>query len=211
MAGQLALLFARQLQIPVVLTDIDQGRVDKGVKYVHAEVDKLLAKQRLTPGDAAHITALVTGSVSKEAFADADLVIEAVFEELAVKKQVFAEVEAVVRPDCILATNTSSLSVTEMAADLAHPERVVGVHFFNPVAAMPLLEIVQASETSDEVLATAFVLGKALNKTTVLVRDALPLSSTECCYGSWAKSPPPSTKAPPLRLLTTHSSRWACP
>jgi 3-hydroxyacyl-CoA dehydrogenase/enoyl-CoA hydratase/carnithine racemase len=172
MASQLALLFARQLKVPVVLTDIDQARVDKGVGYVHAEVDKLLAKQRISPDAANRTKALVTGSVSKEAFSDADCVIEAVFEELAVKKQVFAEVEAVVSEDCILATNTSSLSVTEMAADLLHPERVVGFHFFNPVAVMPLLEIVRAPKTSDEVLSTAFVLGKALKKTTVLVQDA---------------------------------------
>jgi 3-hydroxyacyl-CoA dehydrogenase/enoyl-CoA hydratase/carnithine racemase len=172
MAAQLALLFARQLQVPVVLTDIDQARVDKGVGYVHAEVDKLLARKRIS-GDAANRTKeLVTGSVPKEAFADADFVIEAVFEELSVKKQVFAEVEAVVRPDCILATNTSSLSVTEMAAGLLHPERVVGFHFFNPVAVMPLLEIVQAPKTGEEVLATAFVLGKTLGKTTVLVQDS---------------------------------------
>lgn len=172
MAGQLALLFARQLQVPVVLTDINQARVDKGVGHVHAEVDKLLARKRISADAANRTKALVTGSVSKEAFADADFVIEAVFEELAIKKQVFAEVEAVVRPDCILATNTSSLSVTEMAAGLLHPERVVGFHFFNPVAAMPLLEIVQAPKTNEKVLATAFVLGKALGKTTVLVQDS---------------------------------------
>ncbi|MGW6173307.1 3-hydroxyacyl-CoA dehydrogenase NAD-binding domain-containing protein [Arthrobacter sp. NPDC055138] len=172
MASQLALLFARQLKVPVVMTDIDQARVDKGVGYVHAEVDKLLAKKRISADAANRTKALVTGSVSKEAFADADFVIEAVFEELSVKKQVFAEVEAVVSEDCILATNTSSLSVTEMAADLLHPERVVGFHFFNPVAVMPLLEIVRAPKTSDEVLSTAFVLGKALKKTTVLVQDA---------------------------------------
>ena len=94
------------------------------------------------------------------------------FENLAVKKQVFAEVEAVVSDTCILATNTSSLSVTEMAADLAHPERVVGFHFFNPVAVMPLLEIVRAERTDDAALATAFVVGKALKKTCVLVKDA---------------------------------------
>ncbi|MCQ9165478.1 3-hydroxyacyl-CoA dehydrogenase NAD-binding domain-containing protein [Arthrobacter sp. STN4] len=172
MAGQLALLFARQLQVPVVMTDIDQARADKGVGYVHAEVDKLLIRKRISIDAANRTKALVTGSVSKEAFADADFVIEAVFEELSIKKQVFAEVEAVVRPECIIATNTSSLSVTEMAAGLRHPERVVGFHFFNPVAAMPLLEIVQAPRTSDEVLATAFGLGKALGKTTVLVQDS---------------------------------------
>ncbi|HJV98056.1 MAG TPA: 3-hydroxyacyl-CoA dehydrogenase NAD-binding domain-containing protein [Arthrobacter sp.] len=172
MASQLALLFARQLRVPVVMTDIDQARVDKGVGYVHAEVDKLLGKKRISPDAANRTKALVSGSVSKEAFADADFVIEAVFEELNVKKQVFAEVEAIVPPDCILATNTSSLSVTAMAAGLAHPERLVGFHFFNPVAVMPLLEIVRAPRTEDAVLATAFELAKGLKKTAVLVKDA---------------------------------------
>ncbi|MBT2587891.1 3-hydroxyacyl-CoA dehydrogenase NAD-binding domain-containing protein [Arthrobacter sp. ISL-95] len=172
MASQLALLFARQLKVPVVMTDIDQARVDKGVAYVHAEVDKMLAKKRIKPDAANRTRALVTGSVSKEAFADADFVIEAVFEELHIKKQVFAEVEAIVSPECILATNTSSLSVTAMAEDLKHPERLVGFHFFNPVAVMPLLEIVRAPKTDDAVLATAFEVAKGLKKTAVLVKDA---------------------------------------
>ena len=172
MASQLALLFARQLTVPVVMTDIDQDRVDRGVAYVHGEVEKLHAKGRLSRDAANRTKALVAGSVSKAEFADADFVIEAVFEELAVKKQVLAEVEAVVKPECILATNTSSLSVTAMAQGLAHPERVVGFHFFNPVALMPLLEIVRAPDTEDAVLATAFALAKALKKTAVLVRDA---------------------------------------
>ncbi len=172
MASQLALLFARQLHVPVVLTDIDQARVDKGVAYVHAEIDKLLGRKRLSQDAANRTKALVTGSVSKDVFADADFVIEAVFEEMSVKKQVFAEVEAVVSPECILATNTSSLSVAEMAADLEHPERVVGFHFFNPVAAMPLLEVVRAPRTDDAVLATAFVVAKGLKKNAVLVQDA---------------------------------------
>lgn len=172
MASQLSLVFARQLKVPVVMTDIDQARVDKGVGYVHAEVDKLLAKKRISADAANRTKALVTGSVSKEAFADADFVIEAVFEELQVKKDVFAELEAIVSEDCILATNTSSLSVTEMAKDLKHPERLVGFHFFNPVAVMPLLEIVRAPKTSDAVLATAFETAKALRKNAVLVKDA---------------------------------------
>ncbi|MEI2276125.1 3-hydroxyacyl-CoA dehydrogenase NAD-binding domain-containing protein [Paenarthrobacter ilicis] len=172
MASQLALLFARQLKVPVVMTDIDQARVDKGVAYVHAEVDKMLAKKKIKADAANRTKALVSGSVSKEVFADADFVIEAVFEELHIKKQVFAEVEAIVSPDCILATNTSSLSVTAMAEDLEHPERLVGFHFFNPVAVMPLLEIVRAPKTDDAVLATAFELAKGLKKTAVLVKDA---------------------------------------
>jgi 3-hydroxyacyl-CoA dehydrogenase/enoyl-CoA hydratase/carnithine racemase len=172
MASQLGLLFAQRLEVPVVLTDIDQERVDRGVGYVHAEVDKLLAKGRVDPDRANRLKALVTGSLTKDAFADADFVIEAVFEEMKVKQQVFKEVEAVVGPTCVLATNTSSLSITEMASKLDHPERVVGFHFFNPVAVLPLLEIVRAERTDDATLATAFAVGKQLRKSCVLVKDA---------------------------------------
>ncbi|MFI7633446.1 3-hydroxyacyl-CoA dehydrogenase NAD-binding domain-containing protein [Nonomuraea sp. NPDC049400] len=172
MASQMALLFARRLEVPVVLTDLDQARLDKGVGYVHAEVDKLLGKGRVSADQANRLKALVTGSLTKDAFADADFVIEAVFEDLAVKKQVFAEVEAVVSAECVLATNTSSLSLTEMGADLEHPERLVGFHFFNPVAVMPLLEIIRGAATDDATLATAFAVGKTLKKSSVLVKDA---------------------------------------
>ncbi|MEV5713614.1 3-hydroxyacyl-CoA dehydrogenase NAD-binding domain-containing protein [Amycolatopsis mediterranei] len=172
MASQLALLFVRRLKVPVVLTDVDQERVDKGVGYVHAEIDKLLGKKRLSPDGANRLKALVTGSLDKAAFADADFVIEAVFEELGVKQQVFAELEQHVKPEAILATNTSSLSITAMASKLQHPERVVGFHFFNPVAVLPLLEIVRGERTDDASLATAFSVGKQLKKSSVLVKDA---------------------------------------
>ncbi|WP_160050199.1 3-hydroxyacyl-CoA dehydrogenase NAD-binding domain-containing protein [Nocardiopsis sp. FR4] len=172
MAGQLALLFARRLDVPVVLTDLDQERLDRGVDYVHGEVDKLLGKGRIDNDKANRLKALVTGSLTKDAFSDADFVIEAVFEKMEVKKQVFAEVEAVVSPEAILATNTSSLSVTEMASELRHPERVVGFHFFNPVAVLPLLEIVRGEKTDEAALATAFATAKKLKKTAVLCKDA---------------------------------------
>ncbi|MET9806106.1 3-hydroxyacyl-CoA dehydrogenase NAD-binding domain-containing protein [Streptomyces halstedii] len=173
MASQLALLFLRRLEVPVVLTDIDQERVDKGVGYVHAEIDKLLGKGRINQDKANRLKALVTGVLDKaEGFSDADFVIEAVFEEIGVKQQVFAEVEAVAPAHAILATNTSSLSVTEMASKLKHPERVVGFHFFNPVAVLPLLEIVRGERTDDASLATAFGVARKLKKTAVLVKDA---------------------------------------
>ncbi|MDT0421184.1 3-hydroxyacyl-CoA dehydrogenase NAD-binding domain-containing protein [Streptomyces evansiae] len=173
MASQLALLFVRRLEVPVVLTDIDQARVDKGVGYVHAEIDKLLTKGRVNQDKANRLKGLVSGVLDKaEGFADADFVIEAVFEEIGVKQQVFAEVEAVVPEGAILATNTSSLSVSEMASKLKHPERVVGFHFFNPVAVLPLLEIVRGEATDDASLATAFAVAKKLKKSAVLVKDA---------------------------------------
>jgi 3-hydroxyacyl-CoA dehydrogenase/enoyl-CoA hydratase/carnithine racemase len=172
MASQLALLFARRLEVPVVITDLDQDRVDKGLAHVHGEVDKLAGKGRISPDRANRLQALVSGSTDKAGFADADLVIEAVFEQLDVKRQVFAELEEVVSHECVLATNTSSLSVTDMAADLKNPERVVGFHFFNPVAVMPLVEVGRAERTDDPTLATVFEVGRKLKKSCVLVKDA---------------------------------------
>lgn len=172
MASQLALLFAQRLEVPIVMTDLDQDRVDKGVGYVHREIDTLLDRHRIKPDRANRLKALVRGTTQKGEFADADFVIEAVFEDISVKKQVFAEVEAVVDPDCVLATNTSSLSITEMAADLKNPERVVGFHFFNPVAVMPLLEIIRGERTDEATLATAFATSASLKKTSILVKDS---------------------------------------
>ena len=172
MAAQIALLFARRLEVPVVLTDLDQARLGAGVGHVHGEIAKLLDQGRISADTAARLTGLVTASLSKDAFADADFVIEAVFEDMAVKQKVFAEVEAVVRPDCVLATNTSSLSVTEMASGLEHPSRVAGFHFFNPVAVMPLVEVIRAAQTDDATLATALAVGRTLKKTCVLVKDS---------------------------------------
>lgn len=172
MASQLAMLFIRSLKVPVVMTDLDQERVDKGIAYVHSEIDSSLAKGKITQDKANQLKGLITGSTSKEGFADADFVIEAVFEEMGVKKKVWAEVEQIVTPECVLASNTSSLSITEMASELQHPERVVGFHFFNPVAVMPLLEIIPGERTDDAALATAFATGKGLKKTCILVKDS---------------------------------------
>ena len=181
MASQLALLFARRLEVPVVLTDVDQERLDKGVAYVHHELDQQLAKGRINPDKANRLKALVSGSLTKDAFADADFVIEAVFEEIKVKKQVFAELEEFVSPEAILATNTSSLSVTEMAADLKFPERVVGFHFFNPVAVMPLLEDRQGRADRRRRAGHRVRGRQAARKTTVLVKDAPRRSSPTGC------------------------------
>lgn len=172
MASQFALLFVRRLQIPVVITDLDQARVDKGLAYIHDEVGKLEQKGRIDADEANRLRALVSGTTDKADFADCDWVIEAVFEDVAVKQQVFAEVEPFLSERAILATNTSSLSVEEIGAKLAHPERVVGFHFFNPVAVMPLLEIVKAPATDDETLATAFAVAAKLKKSAVLTADA---------------------------------------
>jgi 3-hydroxyacyl-CoA dehydrogenase/enoyl-CoA hydratase/carnithine racemase len=172
MARQLALLALRRLEVPVVLRDLTLEQVDEAVAWVADELDELVRKGRMGDGKARFLGSLVSGGTAWDVFAGCDLVLEAVFEEMDVKKEVFAELERVVSPEAILATNTSSLSVTEMGADLEHPERVVGMHFFNPVAVLPLVELVRTPQTDDVTLATAWdVVGK-LRKRGVLVRDA---------------------------------------
>ena len=171
MASQFALLFARKLRVPVLITDLDQSRVDKGLAYIRGEIDKMQEKGRLSPDDANQVKALVSGTTDKSLYADCDWVIEAVFEELGVKQQVFAEIEPIISPEAILATNTSSLSVEEIGANLAHPERLVGFHFFNPVAVMPLIEVVRVPATDDPTLATAMAVAKKLGKSAVITAD----------------------------------------
>jgi 3-hydroxyacyl-CoA dehydrogenase/enoyl-CoA hydratase/carnithine racemase len=172
MARQLALLMLRRLEIPVVLRDLTQEQVDEAIAWISDELADLVRRGRLGEGKARFLESLVSGGTDWDVFAGCDLVLEAVFEEMAVKKEVFAELERVVLPECVLATNTSSLSVTEMSSELGHPERVVGMHFFNPVAVLPLVELVRTPHTDNESLATVWAVTKKLRKTGVLVRDA---------------------------------------
>ena len=172
MASQFALLFLRRLQVPVVITDVSQERIDKGIQYIKDELQKLVDKGRLSTDDRNRFIGNLSGSLDYAAFADCDWVIEAVFEELKIKQEVFAKLEAIVSPECILATNTSSLSVDAMAANLKHPQRLVGFHFFNPVAVMPLVEVVRANKSSDEAVATAMDVAKNLKKTAVITSDS---------------------------------------
>lgn len=172
MASQFALLFLRRLEVPVVITDVSQERIDKGLSYITEELDKLVEKGRLSKDDRNRYVGNLSGSLDYAAFSDCDWVIEAVFEELAIKQQVFAELEKHVREDCILATNTSSLSVEAIGSKLEHPNRVVGFHFFNPVAVMPLVEVVRAPNSSEESVATAMEVAKKLKKTAIITSDS---------------------------------------
>ena len=172
MASQLALLLLRSLKCPVVMTDIDQARADKGVAWVKAELTKLVEKKRMSAESAARLALLISGSADQSVFAGCDFVIEAIFEELTLKQELFKKLEKIVGPECVLATNTSSLSVQAMSEGLEHPERVVGFHFFNPVAVMPLLEIARTTHTDDATTATAVSIGKELKKTMIICKDA---------------------------------------
>ena len=172
MASQLALLLLRNLKCPIVMTDIDQERADKGVAQVKNELAKLVEKKRMNPESAARLSLLISGSSDQNTFAGCDFIIEAIFEELSLKQELFKKLETIVSPECVLATNTSSLSVERMSEGLKNPERVVGFHFFNPVAVMPLLEVARTSKTDDATTATAISVGKELKKTMIICKDA---------------------------------------
>ena len=172
MASQLALLLLRNLKCPIVMTDIDQERADKGVAWVKNELAKLVEKKRMSAESAARLSLLISGSSDQNTFAGCDFIIEAIFEELSLKQELFKKLETIVSPECVLATNTSSLSVERMSEGLKNPERVVGFHFFNPVAVMPLLEVARTSKTDDATTATAISVGKELKKTMIICKDA---------------------------------------
>lgn len=171
MASQLALLFARQLGIPVLITDLSQAKVDGALSGIAGHLDKMVLRGQLTQAAARELGSLVRGTVDKREFRDCDVVIEAVFEELSVKRAVFAEIEPLLRADALLLTNTSSLSVAAIGRGLAHPERLVGLHFFNPVAVLPLVEIISTADNDDVSVASACSLAGLLGKTAVLVTD----------------------------------------
>ena len=172
MASQLALLLLRNLKCPIVMTDIDQERADKGVAWVKNELAKLVEKKRMSEESANRLSLLVSGSADQNSFAGCDFIIEAIFEELSLKQELFKKLESIVSPECVLATNTSSLSVERMSEGLKNPERVIGFHFFNPVAVMPLLEVARTSKTDDATTATAVSVGKELKKTMIICKDA---------------------------------------
>ncbi len=172
MASQLASLFILRMEVPVVMKDVSEEAAAGGRAHVLKEIGKRAARGRVSEGRARYLEGLVEGTVRYEDFQGCDLVIEAVFEDQEVKRQVFREAEAFLAEDTILATNTSSLSVSRMSEVLRHPERLVGLHFFNPVAVMPLIEIVKGKRTHQAAIATAFDLCGRLGKTGILVKDS---------------------------------------
>ncbi|MDQ4079158.1 MAG: 3-hydroxyacyl-CoA dehydrogenase family protein, partial [Gemmatimonadota bacterium] len=156
----------------VRLTDADDATLRHGVRRIHEAFDKAIERGKATRETReAALRLLSTAGSLAEAASGVDLVIEAVPERLDLKQRIFAELEGIVGRDAVLGSNTSSLSVTRIAERLAHPERVVGLHFFNPVPVMKLLEIVRGERTSGAVVASARTLAHALGKTPIVVRD----------------------------------------
>lgn len=172
MASQLGFLFLRRLEVPLVMKDISQDVLDKCKAYIDGEFDRLVGKGRLPEPKANFLKSIVTYTLEDKDFEGCDFIIEAVFENLGLKKKILAAAEEYLSDTAVMATNTSSLSITEMASDLKHPERVIGFHFFNPVAILPLLEIIRGEKTNDVTCATAGAVAKKIKKTIVVMKDA---------------------------------------
>ncbi len=157
------------------MVDVDDARLADGLKRASDVVMSRIKIGRATPQDLANMLALLNTSTSTKIFADCDVVIEAVTENEAVKKEVYQGLAGVIRDDAILASNTSTISITRMAESAPHPERFVGMHFFNPVDRMELVEVIRGEKTSDETVATIVALAKQIRKTPIVVKDCAGL------------------------------------
>ena len=156
----------------VVMRARRESSVEKGLATVNKNLDKMVAKEKITAEEKEAIMGRITGSTDINIIADADLVIEAATEDMEAKKALFAELNGICKPETIIATNTSSLSITEIAAASGRPDKVIGMHFFNPVPAMKLVEIIKGLATSEETKAAIVELSVALGKTPVEVEEA---------------------------------------
>ncbi|MFI6700748.1 3-hydroxyacyl-CoA dehydrogenase family protein [Streptomyces sp. NPDC050509] len=163
----------------VVLRDVTDAALARGVDGIRASYGKFVAKGRLEEADADAALARITTTTDLDAVADADIVVEAVFEQLDVKHEIFRTLDKLVREDAVLASNTSAIPITKIAAVTGRPERVVGTHFFSPVPMMRLCELVRGYKTSDETLATAREFAESVGKTCVVVnRDVAGFVTT---------------------------------
>ncbi len=165
MGGGIAMNFANA-GIPVTIVERDQDALDRGLAVVKKNYER---SRTSTPESVAARMALITGSTDKADFADCDIVIEAVFEDMDLKKSIFTELDAICKPGAVLASNTSALDINEIASVTSRPESVIGLHFFSPANVMKLLEVVRGDATSDEVIATSMALAKTIGKIGALV------------------------------------------
>jgi len=171
MGGGIAQLMAHN-NLPARMKDINLAAVAKGTEAAAKVFNESVKKRRLTPKEMMNKMALITGTTDYSGFKNVDLVIEAIVENLDIKKKVFAEIDSILQPQTILASNTSSLSITEMAKVTKRPNKVVGLHFFNPVHRMPLVEVIRGETTSDATVASLVAFSKKIGKTPVVCKDA---------------------------------------
>lgn len=178
MGGGIAAVTATRARVPSVIKEVDDEGVRRGLGYVRKVLDGRVQRRRMTESDADEIMGQVTGSTKWEGFADADLVIEAVFEDLDLKRSILRDVEEITDHSAIFASNTSSLPITDIAAQAARPENVIGMHYFSPVEKMPLLEVIVTEATAPAVTATCVAFGKQQGKTVIVVNDGAGFYTT---------------------------------
>ncbi|HEX6585499.1 MAG TPA: 3-hydroxybutyryl-CoA dehydrogenase [Solirubrobacterales bacterium] len=155
----------------VVVREIDQAPLDKGMAKISKQLSRAVEKGKIDQSEADAVLGRITPTLDYGDLAESDLVIEAITEDLEMKLEMWAEVDKLVKDDAFLATNTSSLSVAMQAEATSRPERMIGLHFFNPPQVMPLLEVVRAERSGDEAVALGFEVGETLGKTTVAAKD----------------------------------------
>ena len=165
---------AAQSGYDVVLCDMDMGFIDKAVAGVEKTLAKNVEKGKMDEATKAAIMGRITKTTDRKAFADVDYMIEVVVEDLAIKNAVLAELDGILKPDVILATNTSSISISKLAGATKRGDKFVGMHFFNPVPVMRLCEIIRGYSTSDETVKVASELAQSMGKTTVEVKKDTP-------------------------------------
>jgi len=170
--GQGIAQVAIQGGLRTLLFDALEGAVDAATEKVRGRLDRLVEKGRLDQGDAASAAERLTPVRTTEAFAECDVVIEAIIEDIDAKQALFREIEAVVRPDCIIASNTSSIPIASIASVCKRRDRIAGLHFFNPVPLMKLVEVIRAIETSSSTIDALTALGKRMTRTPVVVKDS---------------------------------------
>ena len=180
MMGAGIALVSAMAGIEVVLIDQAQEAADRGKAYSEAYLDKGIARRKATPEKKEKVLSLITATTDYAALADADLIIEAVFEDPKIKAEVTAKVEAVIGPDCIFATNTSTLPITGLAKASTRPEQFIGIHFFSPVEKMMLVEIIKGRETGDVAVAKALDYVRQIRKTPIVVNDARFFYANRC-------------------------------
>ncbi|MGH1367038.1 MAG: 3-hydroxyacyl-CoA dehydrogenase NAD-binding domain-containing protein [Maritimibacter sp.] len=180
MMGAGIALVSAQAGIEVVLIDQKQEAADKGKAYSEAYLDKGIARKKGTPEKKAEVLGRITATTDYNALSDADLIIEAVFEDPGVKAEVTKNVEAVVPEDCIFASNTSTLPITDLAKASSRPEQFIGIHFFSPVERMLLVEIIKGAQTGDRAVAKALDYVRQIRKTPIVVNDARFFYANRC-------------------------------